>query len=102
MARVVYAPLAEQDVRNIAAYLVEHSQSLTVGFRFLDAIEYRCSQYASQPELGERCADLGRAVRRFTVGNYVVFYRAAQTGIEVLRVLHGSRDVPTAFRQRLR
>lgn len=29
---------------------------------------------------------------------HVIFYRALKNGIEVLRVLHGARDIETLFR----
>ena len=32
-------------------------------------------------------------VRRFPVGDYLVFYRPEENGVSILRVLHGSRDV---------
>jgi toxin ParE1/3/4 len=33
----------------------------------------------------------------FAVRNYVIFYQPIPDGIEVLRVLHGARDIPRAF-----
>ena len=54
--------------------------------------------YGTQPEMGERRPDLGRKVRHFPVGDYVVFYRPIEGGVELLRVLHGSRDIPAAWR----
>jgi toxin ParE1/3/4 len=33
----------------------------------------------------------------FTVKNYVIFYQPITEGIEVLRVLHGARDVHRVF-----
>ena len=35
------------------------------------------------------------------MGNYIIFYRPSEQGIELLRVLHGSRDIPEVFRQGL-
>ena len=44
------------------------------------------------------CEDeLGESLRSFPVGNYVIFYRAMQDGIEVVRVLSGFRDIPNLF-----
>jgi toxin ParE1/3/4 len=35
------------------------------------------------------------------VGNYLIFYRPISDGIEIVRVLHGARDIPTtAFHER--
>ena len=31
--------------------------------------------------------------RSFSVGNYVIFFRPIDDGIEIARVIHGSRDM---------
>jgi len=49
--------------------------------------------YAHQPRLGESRSELGREVRGFSVERYVVYYKPITEGIELIRVLHGSRDV---------
>jgi toxin ParE1/3/4 len=36
-------------------------------------------------------------LRSHPAGNYVVYYREMNGGIEIVRVLHGARDVPRAF-----
>lgn len=98
MGRVIRAQLARQDLKDIARYLAQESQSRDVAMRVVRLIADRCFVYAREPELGEACPDLGADVRRFPVGNYVVFYRTAHNGIQLLRVLHGSRDIPAAWR----
>ena len=49
---------------------------------------------AEQPEMGEERKGFGvLGCRSFAVGTYVVFYRAIEGGIQVARVVHGSRDL---------
>ena len=43
--------------------------------------------------MGTARDNLGRGVRSFPVGNYLVLYRIIPDGIEVARVLHGARDL---------
>jgi toxin ParE1/3/4 len=31
------------------------------------------------------------------LGNYIIFYRPIDDGIEVVRILHGARDLPPLF-----
>jgi len=33
-----------------------------------------------------------RSVRRCVFGNYLIFYRVGAANVEILRILHGSRD----------
>jgi len=37
------------------------------------------------------------ALRSLPVGNYLVFYLPLDDGIEVVRVLHGSREIDALF-----
>ena len=51
----------------------------------------RCS-----PSFHKRVASdrkLGEEIRSFPVGNYVVFYKPLESGIEVVRVLSRYRDI---------
>ena len=52
---------------------------------------------AGQPLLGRLCPELAPNLRSFPVGNYVIFYRPIDNGIEVARVLHGARDIDSLF-----
>jgi hypothetical protein len=53
--------------------------------------QVRC---AGQPDC-RRPAD--SHLRSFSVGNYVVFYRPMQSGVEVVRVIHAARDIGVQF-----
>jgi toxin ParE1/3/4 len=97
MARVVRTPAARRDLRRISRYIADESGSRTIAKRFLDSIDAKCTLYAATPELGELCAQLGADVRRFPIGQYIIFYRAVRRNIQILRVLHGSRDIPSVW-----
>jgi len=98
MGRAVRTPVARQDLKGIGRHIATESGSREVALRFLDRIAEKTVIYATQPELGERRPDLGPEVRCFSVGSYVVFYRPRRNDIEVLRVIHGSRDIPSVWR----
>jgi toxin ParE1/3/4 len=67
--------------------------------RFLDAFDQTVAALARLPSLGSphesddpRLRNVRvRPVKRFK--NFLIFYRPIQDGIEVLRVLHGARDI---------
>jgi toxin ParE1/3/4 len=61
--------------------------------RFLDKIQAKLEMLARQPLIGESRDDLGRNVREAPIGNYVIFYRPIPDGVEVVRVLHGARNI---------
>lgn len=86
---------ATEDLVGIWAYIADDNP--VAANRTLDKISDHCLSYAHQPELGEQRRELGRGIRCFSVGLYVVYYRAIADGIEIVRVLHGARDVDRNF-----
>lgn len=90
-------PRAEADLEEITDYFAERNPG--AGIRLLDAITARCRQLANQPRQGRRRDDLAAGVRRVVRG-YVVFHRPSDSGVEILRVLHGGRDIrPELFEE---
>jgi len=65
----------------------------SAGVRLLDAIEKQFERLVMFPLMGEHRPELGDEIRCFPVKRYVIFYRPLGTGIQVLRVLFGSRDI---------
>lgn len=90
--------MAKADLLEIGRYIAEKSQSIEVALRFYDSVDSRLKLLAENPEMGELRPELAPEVRAFTVGNYVMFFRPAGKGIELLRVLHSARDIPRVFR----
>ena len=43
--------------------------------------------------MGSERPELAPALRCFVIGSYLIFYRPQPDGIQVIRVLHGSRDL---------
>ena len=52
---------------------------------------------ATQPMMGRARDELAPGVRSFPFGRYVVFYMPLDDGIDVVRVLHGARDIDAVF-----
>lgn len=98
MSAVQYQSQARNDLLEIWRYVARQSQSEEVADKLIDAIDDRSLIYAQNPELGTPRTDLGERVRFFVVSNHVIFYRPGSEGIEVLRVMHGRRDIEASFR----
>lgn len=65
--------------------------------RFLERIERKLQALAETPRMGRRREELALSLRSFPLGNYAVFYRPTEQGIEVIRILHGARDIEAVF-----
>jgi toxin ParE1/3/4 len=97
MAIVVKRPRAELDLLDLWDYIAD--DSIDRADAFLDRIEVKLQTLAQNPGLGRRCEELLVGLQSFPVGSYVVFYRVIENGIEVIRILHGSRDIAEIFNQ---
>jgi toxin ParE1/3/4 len=97
MTIVVKRPLAELDLWEIWDYIAD--DSLDRADDFLDRVDEKLQSLARTPGMGRRREELLPGLQSFPVGNYVVFYRAIEDGIDVIRILHGSRDIEEIFRQ---
>jgi toxin ParE1/3/4 len=95
MARVIRSPQAEQDLREIWLFIATDNEGAAT--RLLRSIAEKCDLLADFPGMGRLRPELGHGLHSFTVGSYVVFYQTIEGGIEIIRVLHGARDVGNQF-----
>ncbi|SRR5579871_323802 len=84
---------AESNLEDSREYTAQRGEA--AADRLLDGILQRPRVHAQFPLMGRPREDLGPNLRSFVVSPFVVFYRPSADTIEVLRVLHGSRDVDT-------
>lgn len=99
MGRVRRTAASREDLIDIWAYVAGNA-SATIADHLIDTIEDKVALLADHPRAGTACPELRPRVRRFPVGSYVIYYRPARGGIELLRVLHGAREVRAVFRKR--
>jgi toxin ParE1/3/4 len=96
MSRHVISPRAADDLEEIQDHIAAHNPRAAA--RLIDAIERRCRLLAQQPMIGRDRSDLLPGMRSVVVDRYLIFYRAISNGIEVVRVLHGARNIdPSLF-----
>ena len=86
---------AKADARAIRSYIANDRPA--AADRLMDDLYDRFRLAAAQPGMGEACKELGPNLRVFSVGNYVVVFRPMKGGIEVVRIVHGARDLRSLF-----
>lgn len=95
MAVVRRSALAEQDYRDVWRYIA--SDNPDAADRLLRRIDAKLELYALNPSMGTMRDNLAPGLRSFSMGNYLVFYRAGTDGIELVRLLHGARELKHAL-----
>jgi toxin ParE1/3/4 len=100
----VIRPKADQDLDDEAYYLATQANP-QVGHRFLLAAHETFSLLATQPQMGWHCrlSNPGVAsLRVFRVSGFermLVLYLPRPYGVEILRVVHGSRNLQAFLRR---
>jgi toxin ParE1/3/4 len=92
---------AAEDLYEIAVYLLK--DGLPVAERFLEAAEKSFGSLAETPLMGKpHPIGVEPVLRRWRVRgfeNFLIFYCPLADGIEVVRVLHGAREIGKLFEQ---
>ena len=93
MKRFKLSPQAARDVREIWAYIAADSPK--AARRVRSQIRDACQRVASNPGVGHTRQDLtDKPVLFWPVGRYLIIYNPARKPVEIVRVLHGARDIP--------
>ena len=98
---IILRPKAREDIAEIGAYIGLDNPEASVAFQQMLQNFYKV--LADLPEIGSvRNFDNPELeglrmwrIPRFK--NYLIFYRLTSEKVEIVRVLHGARDIPSLF-----
>jgi len=91
---------AKADLDGIWDYIADRTGAETAG-HFIWRFDQTFASIAVSPRAGVNCPDLPPGdVRKFPMGNYLIYYRVLPGKILISRVLHGKRMQRRAFRQK--
>lgn len=91
MAVIRLRPRAAADLEETGDYIA--SDNPAAAAQLISDVVQCCELLAQSPLLGRDRGALRPDIRSFPVGRYIVFYRPVADGIEVIRILHGARDI---------
>ncbi|WP_017325282.1 type II toxin-antitoxin system RelE/ParE family toxin [Synechococcus sp. PCC 7336] len=94
----VFTVPASRDLEVILDRLAELN-SVETAEQFLGRVNDKCRRLTSFPGLGYRRDELSPGMRSVPVADYLIFYRAFEDRIEILRVVSGYRDLDTLFEE---
>lgn len=93
MSRYALTALAKRDFDEIVAFLAENA-GVTVARRVLNELRAAMRSLAKQPGVGHTREDLAdEPLRFFAVYSYLIVYDPAKKPLEIIRILHGARNV---------
>jgi toxin ParE1/3/4 len=103
MPQVAWSTVAESDVEEIYEWIARRDGRRQTAKKVARELRQRCEGLgqivASGSLIGTARPDLGDGYRLFTHQRWVIVFRPADEGIEIMRVLDGSRDYPRLFHE---
>ena len=88
---VRFTPLASSDLEAIGDYIGQ--DNLARAHSFVLEIRNKCRKIASAPMTYKCRPEFGEGIRSCTFGRYVIFYKAEDDGVLIIRILHGAMDI---------
>jgi toxin ParE1/3/4 len=91
MRSLLLSALAAGDLEEIGDFLSERNPQAAI-----EVIErfWKVSRILSEnPKIGRARPDLAEGLRHFPMPPYIVFYRAIENGVEIVRFVDGRRDL---------
>lgn len=95
MSSPCISPRARADLIEIWNYIAD--DSATNADAFIDKLHEAIESLGRQPGSGRQREELAPGIQSFPYRRYIIFYRMVMSSIEIVRVLHGARDIENLF-----
>ncbi len=95
MARVLISHSARQDLHEIWDYIA--SDNPDAADIFIDELREKFWLLSENTKVGSDRSELLDKLKSFPHKDYLVFYAPITSGVKIVRVIHGSRDIQNIF-----
>jgi toxin ParE1/3/4 len=95
VAELRISPRAREDLIEIWSYIAD--DSVTNADVFIDRLHETMESLGRNPGAGRQRQELALGIQSFPFGRYLIFYRTLTNSVEIVRVLHGARDIENIF-----
>jgi plasmid stabilization system protein ParE len=97
MPQAHWSDLAREDLREIGRYIGREQFRPSVAAAIMREIRNHCDHLGRAPFSGTARPDLGQEIRVTSWKRWVIIFRTASHGIDVLRIVDGSREWTKLF-----
>lgn len=95
MARISFTRRAREDLIEIWMHVAEDDPQ--AADRLLDRLNETAARLAEHPEMGAARDDIRPGLRYLVSAPYLLLYRTTDGGVEIVRAVHGRRDLSGLF-----
>ena len=92
---VLFLPSASADFEQIHDFIAEDNP-IKAG-EFVASLKEKCLALGQNPHMGRSRPEIRPDLRGFSVPPYIILYRIVNSSIEIVNVIHGSRDFEALF-----
>jgi toxin ParE1/3/4 len=92
---VIISATAAEDLRDIWEYVALHNENSAS--KLIKEVKNKFILLRDNPMIGREQNKYLVGLRSFVMNDYFIFYLPLENGIDVLRVLHSSRDIESIF-----
>lgn len=96
MLELIVSPEADEDLVEIWLHIATDRDSETAD-KVIDSLHQKFLMLLTTPHMGRARDELAPYLRSIPEGNYMIFYRPIMNSVEVVRVLHGRREIESLF-----
>jgi toxin ParE1/3/4 len=91
MARIIRAKAARADAAEIWAYIAQ--DNLSAADHLSESFDDLFEKLADLPYMGRKAEELAPSLYCISHGSFLIFYRPFQDGVQIVRILHGAREI---------
>lgn len=92
---VIISVAAAEDLKDIWDYIAEHNEN--AAGKMIKEFKNKFLLLRDNPLIGREQNKYLVGLRSFVMKDYFIFYLPVENGIDILRVLHSSRDIDHIF-----
>ena len=90
--RLLLSRRAKEDLLEIREFISDHDE--LAADRYIDHLRDRALELLHFPELGRAGNEILSGLRSLLARNHLLFYKLERQEVQILRILHGSMDLP--------
>ena len=90
--RLILSHRAKDDLLEIWEFIADHDE--IAADRYIDHLRDRALELLHFPELGRVRNEILSGLRSLLARNHLLFYKIEGEEVQILRILHGSIDLP--------
>ena len=90
--RLILSRRAKEDLLEIWEFIADHDE--IAADRYIDHLSDRALELLHFPELGRARNEILSGLRSLLARNHLLFYKIEGEEVQILRILHGSMDLP--------